>query len=359
MITQQVLDGKHSDFTVTVNGNLILRLHKVFLESCPVFSDMFDSVENCSTSNFDNIDRPDVLKDLLYTFYLQPLPCDQDQIYKLYLLEYMTMLLLDINEDEFLNLTIPATKYRILVDIIVPLLLVHPRFMSLLRDNLPINFDLSFLPQSLIDEIKGTNYKLIKEHLRLGYNIKVIDTLTDKCVYDDRTSDRRKVEISNRGLMFIQDESYTHLVDVRSKITDSIYGHNCSFLSNGTILTIEFHWNRDIKFNFSVIGYKLKPVNFEVYNIWAKFLDIKNGYITWITNDKLVLYDSSINEVSELATNINHETIFFTVCGLYIVGIKDSFATVYNLNGEIMYSGYTQFRSKLQFNPITSTLTGI
>lgn len=121
MISRQVLSGKHSDFTVTINDILVLRLHKVFLDSIPYFSSLFDDIPDSKEAKFHNIERPDILKDLLYTFYGEPLPASRDAIYRLYMLKYRTMLLLDPNDD-LANLTI--NDYGLLLDVVTPLL-VH------------------------------------------------------------------------------------------------------------------------------------------------------------------------------------------------------------------------------------------
>lgn len=284
-----------SDFTITCNYIFEWHFHRKYLEKCPYFKHIIDDLQS-NFCTFD-VEKPVILNDVIHTLYGKPLTGDNWE-YKLYAIKYSTMLLMPLpyNTIELYRLVVP--DYSLLLDIALPLIGKYRVMLSLLRGNLPFDYDLSHLEQENMIRVndKLSLIKMEKSALIVNAN------LDSEVIY--RTGEYSDIELSKRGLLrVVGTDRNTEIINVRTQKTIKIQGTSCFLSPDGrTVVT-----SSNLQIN--VFDENLRPI---LYGITAKsIIKSQDSTILGILNDDISVYNTMTRKLTVLATNVNCNYIRF------------------------------------------------
>lgn len=264
LFTQEVLDGLYSNFILTLsteNQTSVLKLHKNVLHSCQFFRDIFNSFgDNCTEMTLP-VTNLQIATEIIYSLYGKQLPKYSGREL-LQALQFKDLLCLSIDVESLYNLTVPPEDYPLLVEVLTPILDKHSELIIILRYNLPIGYDLSYLPLSLVTLIQTPDEYTID----IGTKFKVINKTLDPKAYErvfNRSSSER-FAVSCKGC-FTQltqvvkkgcAEDRILLINPRMNTEMILFGSKAVFSKDGSML----------------VTYSYRKVN--IYSIYSLYNNI-------------------------------------------------------------------------------------
>lgn len=206
--TDCVLTIKDQQQTIT------LTCHKIILSSSKYFRDMFRTNHNEKNIYFDVADAT-VMRDVILSMYGKKCRSNgcPEWKYQLLTIKYKDYLLMDYDLTPLYSLSVPENKFDMLIEVAsLQNILVNQKLLSLLKRNLPIDFDLTNYPEKLKNRlIKKNLMTIIGQRSLAVYDIDTGDKITviysdfEKTIDSSITSDNNYVVTIGGKKMLIWD----------------------------------------------------------------------------------------------------------------------------------------------------------
>lgn len=259
ILYQNMLDGKYSDFELTLSDpdeTIVLKLHKIILDSCcPYFRAMF-SFNNKQSSDKMIVDDVNIMKDIIMTFYCLentinmafPSHYGDNDLRWYYLLQRTKCshyLGLETRSEELYDLQVPPEGFDLLWNVVNHYdIIKNEQLLWLVKNNLPENYDLSFFPKEIAQELNKPDY-LGVSITGDSLDVRVYNLQKDKFMYYCQNNSSTKKIISaicspNNELMAISYSDQTiDIINIKLDFKKKSNNFNKMDINSKTIVTLK------------------------------------------------------------------------------------------------------------------------